>query len=373
MPRGTDRYIAEIKRSNRSFSYVDIIGPTQETFRLSAIDGEVAVDGKGAVRRTCTLKCVDPTGNLTPENAESILTPFGTEIRPYRGVIYDDKTVEVYPLGVFRLSKTTVDDSVGGSPAISIESSDLSRTISRSAFTSVYTVDAGTNVIDAIKAIVALTLPDVEYDTISTAITTSSPQVYDLSSDPWTAITTLAQSLGCEAYFDTHGVLVVAPPTDLTALPSPEFTYVEGQGCTMISLSRVFTDDPGYNGVIVTGESPGDELPPVRGEAWDMEPSSPTYRFGPYGQVPMFVTDQVVTTVEDATAVATGLLNAQLGFSSQLTITAGVNSTYEAGDVVEVSRARSHVSGLYVIDSFNIPLLATGTQQLTLRENRSVG
>jgi hypothetical protein len=373
MPRGTDRYIKEIKRSYRSTSYVDIVGPTQETFRLTAIDGEVTVDGKGAVRRALTLKCVDTTGQLTPKDAESILTPFGTRLRPYRGVIYDDGTTEVYPLGVFQLAKTTVDDSVGGSPAISIEASDLSRTISRNSFTSVYTVDAGTNVIDAIKGIVELTLPDVEYDTISTSITTSSPQVYDISSDPWSAVTTLATSLGCEAYFNAKGLLVVAPPPDLAALPSPEFTYIEGQGCTMLSLSRVYTDEPGYNGVIVTGESPGDELPPVRGEAWDMEPSSPTYRYGPYGQVPMFVTDQVVTTVEDATAMATSLLNAQLGFSSQLTITAGVNSTYEAGDVIEVSRARSHVSGLYVVDSFNVPLQGSGTQQLTLRQNRSVG
>lgn len=373
MPRGTDRYIAEIKRSHRSTSYVDIIGPTQQTFRLTAIDGEVSVDGKGAVRRGFTAKCIDPTGELTPENAASILTPFGTELRPYRGVIYDDGTTEVYPLGVFRLSKTSVDDSVGGSPAISIESFDLSRTISRNKFTSVYTVDADTNVIDAIKGIVQLTLPDVQYNTISTSIQTSSPQVYDISSDPWDAVTTLAQSLGCEAYFDYQGVLVIAPPTDLAALPSPEFTYIENQGCTMISLSRVFTDEPGFNGVIVTGESPGDELPPVRGEAWDMEPSSATYRYGAYGQVPMFVTDQVVTTEEDATAMATALLNAQLGFSSQLTITAGVNSAYEAGDVIEVQRSRSHVSGLYVLDSFNIPLLGTGTQQLTLRENRSVG
>lgn len=373
MPRGTDRYINEIKRSHKSISYVDITGPTQDKFRLTAIDGEVSVDGKGAIRRTLTVKCVDPTGELTPKNAESILTPFGTELRPYRGVVYDDGTVEVYPLGVFRLSKTAVDDSVGGSPAISIESADLSRTISRNKFTSVYAVAAGTNVIDAIKGIVALTLPDVVYDTISTSITTTSPQVYDISSDPWQAITTLAMSLGCEAYFDARGVLVVAPPPDLAALPSPEFTYIEGQGCTMMSLSRVFTDEPGYNGVIVTGESPGDELPPVRGEAWDMEPSSATYRYGPYGQVPMFVTDQVVTTVEDATAEATSLLNAQLGFSSQLSITAGVNSAYEAGDVIEVSRARSHVSGLYVMDTFNIPLIGSGTQRLNLRENRSVG
>jgi hypothetical protein len=197
--------------------------------------------------------------------------------------------------------------------------------------------------------------------------------VYDISSNPWDAITTLASSLGCQAYFDAHGVLVIAPPPDLAALPSPEFTYIEGHGCTMMSLSRVFTDEPGYNGVIVTGESPGDELPPVRGEAWDMEPSSPTYRYGPYGQVPMFVTDQVVTSEDDATAMATSLLNAQLGFSSQLTITAGVNSAYEANDVIQVERSRSHVSGLYVLDSFNVPLLATGTQQLTLRENRSVG
>ena len=62
-----------------------------------------------------------------------------------------------------------------------------------------------------------------------------------------------------------------------------------------------------------------------------------------------------------------------LGFSAQLSITAGVNPSFEAGQVVEVVRARSHVSGLYAVDAFNVPLDVGSFQNLTLRQKRIQG
>ncbi|MFI0262539.1 hypothetical protein ACH4OW_26270 [Streptomyces sp. NPDC017056] len=118
---------------------------------------------------------------------------------------------------------------------------------------------------------------------------------------------------------------------------------------------------------MLTGESPGDELPAVRAVAWDEEPTSATYHLGPYGEVPQFVTDQLIKTTEDAQATADQLLRTLLGFSAQLSISGIVNPAYEAGAVMEVVRERSHVSGLYALDAFNVPLDAKSTQSLTLR------
>jgi hypothetical protein len=320
--------------------------------------------------------CVDPLGDLTPSDTSTLLTPYGTELRPYRGVRYaptpehPEGEIDVLPLGVFRLAKVTIQDTTGGSPDIQLEAYDLSRTVARDKFTSPYVIDTGANIVDAIKAILQRTFPDLSYDAISTTRTTTAPRLYDVGDDPWQAVTDLATSLGCDIYFDVEGWVVIAPPADIDALPTPDFTYIEGRQCTMVDLSRIFTDEPGYNGIVLTGESPGDELPAVRAVAWDEEPTSATYHLGPYGEVPQFITDQLIKTTEDAQATADQLLRNLLGFSAQLSITGIVNPSYEAGQVIEVVRARSHVSGLYAVDAFNVPLNAKSTQALTLRQKR---
>ncbi|WP_030777373.1 DUF5047 domain-containing protein [Streptomyces sp. NRRL S-920] len=377
--RASARLLSEIRRSHQVYSYVDVISPTQERTRLPATGGDVSCDRTAAIRRTCKATCVDPLGTLVPSGTTSLLTPYGTELRPYRGVRYAPTPehpkgeIEVLPLGVFRLAKVSIQEQTGGSPDIQLEAYDLSRTVARDKFISPYVIETGTNIIDAIKSILARTFDDLSYDAISTTRATTAPRLYDVGDDPWDAVTVLAQSLGCDIYFDVEGWVVIAPPPDIDALPSPDFQYIEGERCTMLDLSRVLTDEPGFNGIVLTGESPGDELPAVRAVAWDEEPTSATYHLGPYGQVPQFITDQLIKTAEEAQATADQLLRNLLGFSSQLSISGIVNPGFEAGAVVEVVRERAHVSGLYAVDSFNIPLDAKGTQNLTLRQKRQGG
>lgn len=371
MPAATARYIAEIQHSHHIISYVNITGPDNESARLEAISGDVKVDRSADIRRTCDVECIDSTGDLTPVDGWGILTPYGSEIRPYRGVVYDDGAEEVYPLGVFVVTEVSLTDNANGSVGISVKASDRSFVVKRDKFQTTYVIPSGTNVIQAIRDILARTYDDLSYDTISTTVATTAPQVYDQGADPWDACNTLAQSIGCEIYFDVNGWVVIAPSVDIDDLPAPEFQYIEGNNCAMTDLSRRFSNDQGYNGVIVIGESPGDELPPIRAEAWDDEPGSVTYRKGAYGEVPMFLTSQVVKTQDDATAMAVQTLRNQLGATAQLSINAYVNASYEAGAVVQVERARSHVTGLFAIDAFNVPLRG-GTQGITLRQKRRV-
>lgn len=373
MARATQRFLDEIRRSHTVVSYVDVISPNQEVKRLVAIDGEVTVDRTAQYRRAARIDCIDPEGIYVPDGNSGILTPFGTEVRPYRGVRYSDGEEEIYPLGVFRLSNADFTESTGTAGVrISLSMFDRSRTISRDKFTVNYTVAQGTNIVTAIKAILARTFPDLEYDAISTAVVTSAPKVYAPNDDPWVAVIDLAKSIGCDIYFDVNGWVVIAPPTDIDALPAPDFTYIEGQRCTMTDLQKGYSDEPGFNGVIVTGQSSGDELPPVRGEAWDIEPSSPTYRYGPYGEVPQFITDSNVKTVADCVNMADALLKNQIGFASQLSITSWTHPALEAGDVIQVERSRMMVTGLYSVDAFNIPLKREGTQNLKLRTRRLI-
>lgn len=371
MPRMSDRFLNEIRGSHTVLSYVDVIAPNQESRRLRVVDGEVSVDRSAAVRRGCRLECVDPLRELVPQGDAGILTPFGTEVRPYRGVRYADGTEELVPLGVFRISRSSFTESTGTAGVrISLDLYDRSRVVARDRFVNPYSIAEGTNILTAIKLIMARTFPDIEYDAISTPLVTTAPIVYDTQDNPWEAMTALATSMGCEIYFDVLGNIVIAPPTDIDSMPSPDFTYVEGARCTMTDLGLEYVDEPGFNGYIVTGESQADEEPPVRAESWDMDPSSPTYRYGPYGEVPEFHTDTNVKTVADAQTVADSLLKARLGFASQLDVSAWTNPALEAGDVVLVRRSNLHVDALYTVDSFSVPLRKDGVQRLKMRTRR---
>lgn len=371
MANQTDEFYNEIKgRSHKVVSYVEVIAPDQEARLLQVIDGEVGCDRTAQVRRNLNCRVVDPTGEITPRTTGEILTPYGTELRAYRGVEYSDGREEVCPLGVFRLSRSSITYKADGTSDIQLEAYDRSRTVQRDKFVSPYIVAAGTNLLTGIKEIIKRTFPGAEYDTISTTLVTTGPMLLDTGADPWAACVQIATSMGCEIYFDVYGRVVIAPPPDIRAQPAPDFTYVEDDRCSMIDLSRQFSDEQGYNGVIVTGETPGDEKPPVRGEAWDDSPGSPTYRYGDYGEVPLFITDNTAKTEEDAIKIAKAQLALIIGAPAQLSITAMVNSSYEAGDVVQVKLERSGVDGLYGIDAFNVPLAAATTQRLALRERR---
>lgn len=374
MASQTDEFYRRIRRSHNVISRVELIAPDQEAQPLRVLEGEVAVDRTAQVRRSLNCRVIDPTGKITPRETGEILTPYGTELRAYRGIEWRTDSgllvQEICSLGVFRLSKSTITYKADGTTEITLESYDRSRTIQRDKFLIPYTIEAGTNVLEAIKEIVKRTFPSVEYDTISTTLTTTAPMLLDTGSDPWEACTNLAKSIGCEIYFDVEGRLVVAPPPDLAAMPAPDFTYIEGDRCTMIDLGREFSDENAFNGVVVTGESPGDEMPPVRGEAWDDSPASPTYRLGPYGEVPMFITDNTAKTEEDCVKIAKSELALMLGRPAALNINALVNPSYEAGDVVQVKLNKAGIDGLYGLDAFNVPLSGSATQRLAVRERR---
>lgn len=371
MARQTERFYEAIRKSHRVISWVDVIAPDQEVVRLPAIEGQVDVDRTAAVRRKLTCQCIDPLGLLTPRGEGEILTPYGTELRAYRGVRYSDAPddYEVSNLGIFRLSRSSITDNNAGSPSIQLEGSDRARSISRDKFKVPYVIASGSDAMNALKDIAKQTFADIEFDAITSPVTTTAPLLFEAGGDPWEAIHKLAVSMGCEAYFDVDGRLAVLPPHEIGALPSPDFTYMEGQGNTMLDLSREYNDEGVYNGVIVTGEALGDQLPPVRGEAWDENPASPTYRYGPYGEVPAFITDNLAKTAGQCATIAQSQLALILGAASRLNITGIVNPSYECGDIVRVKRGKAKVDGLYVVDAFSIPLRAN-TQALSLREQR---
>jgi hypothetical protein len=246
--------------------------------------------------------------------------------------------------------------------------SDLSARISRARWTQPYAIGAGTGLAAAIVAALQACWPGVDtaIDSSVMSETLGAQAVFQggADSDPWADISGLADAFGYLLAFDPAGV-VRAQTIPSAAAGSPVFTFAVGATAIMTKQQRQLLADQTYNGIIVTGEGSAIDTPP-RGEAWDLNPSSPTYLYGPFGAVPKFYSSPLITTADQATKVATNMLAGVLGKTEQLSWEQVVHPGLCPLDVVQVC-ATDGSSALYLLDSLTIPLTATDAMSAIAR------
>lgn len=320
---------------------------------LHPIDGAVTVDRTRLWRRDvkCTLADVD--GTLTPSEASDLLAPYGNEIRVHRGFQLPGGD-ELAPLGVFRITRSNVRSGPDG-VTIEVDGWDRSRRVSRNRWASPWTVAAGTDVATAITDVLADRLPDVEVALPLTGVTT--PDVvfeYGEGSDPWRDVQDLARSAGFELAFDPQGAPTLYLPVDPSEAPTVA-TYGVGGQLVLLEVERDADDEEVYSGVIASGE--GSQLvAPVQAEAWDEDTSSPTYRFGKFGQVPMFYTSPLLTTVEQCESAARSICNTKVGAVEGVQWRQLVNAAHDADDVIDAIETGTELNARLVLDQLTIPL-----------------
>lgn len=336
---------------------------------LRVLGGSVSVDLGSAIRRSLRMTVLDVDGTVMPNQAgTSGLLPYGAELQIYRGVVIPSTGVaELVPQGIFRISEVAPSDD--GSQQVSVVAYDRSRAISRNKLVEPYIVAANSSYATAISNLAINRMPGlVVINQIGSGGSTPL-LVFDSGADPWAEIETMAATIGAIVYFNVLGQLVIAPVP--TPAESPVDSFVEGSSATVLGVERAVSDDPGYNGVVVTGESTT-VTSPVRAVAWDTDATSPTYYLGPYGQVPMFVTSPYVATAAQAYAQAKTLLQENLGGTENVTFSAIPNPALEVGDTVQLTRTEVGVDQLAVLQRFDLPLSAAEPMQCTTRQRRVV-
>lgn len=353
--------------------------------------GDVTVDRTAAVRRSCRVE-VTPFGasgvitdtavleqlaeTLIPATGKDIFAPYGNKIRIWYGIevpgyvnAFLNNNFYTWALGVFRLSQIDISDD--GVPKMSVTAYDDSRTISRNKTTVPWIVAAGTNYGDAIIALGQNRLPGLQAN--AHTVTDLTPQIIlDTESDPWQAMTTWAAACGSEVYIDRNGLLTIANEPDPENDPVV-WTYDDGTtngNAVLLSVNRSMSDDPGYNGIVLSSESNTIQAP-IRVTIWDDDPNSPTYALGDYGKVPKFVTNPYVVEMTQAARAAYAELLKTIGGTEQLNFAIIPNPAHEAGDLVRVIRPLSRTDKTSIIDSMTIPLAVTDAMTIKTRERRS--
>ena len=338
---------------------------------LSVTDGQVRVDVTQSVRRRCELRLTDFTGTITPSTADDILTPYGTELKLYRGLSY--KTLgttsdELVPLGVFRISSVEVHDS-GDGYDIQIEGYDRSRAVQRAKLKDVYVIPNNTDGAAALQALISSGVPGLDYN-FTTSGYTLPKTILDAGQDRWEAAMRIADAMAMEIFFDPNGICVLraVPDPDATI---PVATYQEGLQTSLAYVMKNWSDEGVFSHVIVTGEAT-DNSTPVRAEWIDTDPTSPTYAYGPFGDVPIFLVSPLIKSQVQAQAVADNRGKKITGAAEQVFIDILVNPALQERDGIRVVRTKSKVNATYITESMTIPMSYAQLMPITCRRRRLV-
>ena len=252
----------------------------------------------------------------------------------------------------------------GGGASIKIHVTDLSGAIKRNVWAMPYTVPSGTNYGDAAVAMVLDRLPSQTAFSISSTEVVTPLLVYGMQQggDPWQDILDLATAIGFEAYFDASGVFVFRPVPD-PSVGDPVWVFDEDSNPLVSEAARELSNEQTFNHIIVVGQGTS-SANPVTAEAFDNNPSSPTYILGPYGEVTQRLTFSTITTQDQAQATANALLFNSLGGADTVTITVVPQPALEPGDIVRVKIGDVNVDGNYMINSMTTSLSPADPQQL---------
>lgn len=360
-----------IQTSHTVVSKAEIWNTDQKLAEIDIESGTVEISTSNAIRRTCKVNLItDRTSdNLVPDNQFDLLNPFGNEIRLYRGVRFSSGTDEYVPLGVFVITDVSISDTNDG-VSIEVSGEDRSLIVSRNKWTSPYQLVTGT-LESSITALLTNRYPEVVTSFPTTNVTINQVILgAENDNDPWKDAVEICELVGFDLFFDATGIVTMKqfPTLDGT---SPIATFVEGEGTTVTSLNRSISTKETYNGVIYYVEG-SNVSTPIRVEVWDEDSSSPTYRYGKFGQVPTFVNTNLVSTSAAAIIAATLLLNTYIGAQETINWEGLVNPALDVQDIVYVKSVGAKVDRIVILDNLTIPLSPNEVMSAAARTVRLV-
>lgn len=312
--------------------------------KLDIVDGSITLDGTANIRGTfdITVKAPWPTGNSTQD-----LVPYGTEIAISRGIQFGNGSSQSAPLGIFRLTSVEQADAPKG--VLHLSGSDrMTVIIDAKLLVPVYVPSAATAGAVMSTLVQGGTIGGVAVggplpgaviqwlnaDGTTDAVTPATVVGRNLTAeqDRFQFLNDMVTGLGRVWYFDYRGILVIKPvPT-----PSvPTWTADAGPNGVLTGVSRNLTRQNVYNAVVVVGEAI-DSLSPPSFTLPDNDPTSVTYFFGPFGQVPLFYSNPVITNNSQALVTAQGLLQQNKGLPYDVNFTQVPNPALEPFDRIQL-------------------------------------
>lgn len=312
----------------------------------------VQVDATAAVRRTFTCQIADALDYL-PLSPSGLISPFLTEIRVYTGIVYQDGTFDRWAIFTGGLIDPKADDT-DADVILSLTASDRAQSISDRLLPFPYVIAAGTSCTAAIQALILSVRPGIKFSVASPVDSTSLPAtVLDQLSDPWQGAQDMAAAYGLECFFDGMGVCVIRPIPDPNN-QTPVWYFIEGANAIIKEVATTLSATSSYSHAIAIGQTV-DGATPVRSDVYDTDPTSPTNYTGAFGDRPIELQSDFITTQSQADAAAQALLTRSKGAVLNVSLAHVPLTALDEEDVIYIRRDRMGVNSSFVLQSFSIP------------------
>jgi hypothetical protein len=324
-------FLRAVASSHRMASRVTVVSPGQNgttpTGTVIPVEiGSVTYDTTAKILGSATVT----TSQSWPVNSADLLAPYGNELFIERGVGYGDGSVEWVSLGYFRINSPVQQSSPYGSVALTCQ--DRMAGVIDGRIPYPVTFAAGTTVISVITSLITAIYPwaVIDYDaSLSTATLNAAQTTTD---DRYGFLDTLITSYGMIWYWDYRGYLYIHYPPNPN---SPVFTIQSGRNGTLVTMSRTLDRTGVYNGCVASGQQATSNVPPSA-LVVDNNPASPTYWYGPFGQVPQFYSSSFLQTTAQCQQAAQSQMLLSAGISYELDFGFVPNPALVAYDPVQV-------------------------------------
>lgn len=360
----SDRFIAAVQSDHTMVAKAEVVSFAGDLLAtLNMTGGRTLFDYDAKIVTSGSVEAVDEEGDLIPLENQSILSPFLAELRISRGIKFSDATIEWCLLGTLRLKRLSIKDS-DGSVTLSCDTYDRSIQIQQGMGVP-YAQEDGLHIEEAVPRLIRLRLPSASFELPTTPYPLPGLLIAS-SDDTWDSAQSQARSMGYETVVNRSGTFVITP--QLSLLPGTPFQYTEGTNAKFLNPIRTIDSDSIPNVVVVHGTHPN--APNVIGIAADNDPSSPTYRYGPYGEKILPIESEKVISNEQAIAVATALLSQVIGKAESVEFMAIPNPALALGDIVYVTRERiGLINRALRVSMIDMPHTATDLMRVVARKS----
>jgi hypothetical protein len=341
---------------------LDVIQNGQTVYTLTPNDGSVSASAGRAVMRNLGCTVSDPTGALSGSEVDDLLSPYDCEVAPYRGIVTTAGT-EWVPLGIFGLTGR----EVTGDGQVTLTGQDRAM-VYQGGMTKQLVIGENTSIENAIRKLLNTRKPGIHFYSWTSGYG-CGPLIFQPDINVWAEAQKLAQSIGGFLYHDRKGRLHLAP----LASTSTQIVarYAEGDGL-LLAADRKEDSDTISNVVVVQNsnqQTSGDANTYISAVAQDTDPTSATYYRGRYGKRVKVITNQGITTVQQAQQAAAAQLVIELGRSETAHISIVPDPTLDLLDMVCVHRPRVGLTErTLVIEETTTPLTAKDPMDVKFRK-----
>lgn len=265
---------------------------------------------------------------------EVLLNAQGTRVRLYYGLdsLGTKEFAQVGEYQVFDFART-------GRGSLRLTLKGLEQFVIESEFIRPRTPPYGLSTRTAISNLITEALPDAEI-VMANSVDRKVRATGAWDRDRWAAVNQLAASIFAEVYCGYDGRFYIVDQPDLSHLIGL-YQLDGGPTGVLINEDRTSTRDTVYNAVSVSANSSDQTRPPLWAWAYDSNPLSKTYYYGPNGQRPRFYSSQFFTATIQCQAYANRLLIESLAPRVNLSIGATPIPFLEAGDPVRIKTTQT--------------------------------